>query len=300
MSNKGRTIRSFDGNPSEPTPLPAETPFSLGADSPHRHRYGLVPVWLADSSAVESWWWCTDHPAGEWAKIEDDPDAAYAIPARQDSPDLRDVVFDVDGVISNGQRPNVTVNGESRFVGRPGIRDLFDVLGCLGFRVVVWSAGGAKYAREVCEALNVHGSVREYADKPPYPMTEEEAEINLGRRPVLQIDDDPTERVADWPFMVLPTFAAAPDPGRTGPPSGTGSDPGQPGAQAVTLGVMVVALRHPCSYPGDPCDRHRGDKTYTRCDCCVLRDLAQAHRETVPRPLVTSQRVAPDSPEGEP
>jgi hypothetical protein len=30
--NKGRTIRSFDGNPSEPTPLPAETPFSLPSE----------------------------------------------------------------------------------------------------------------------------------------------------------------------------------------------------------------------------------------------------------------------------
>ena len=53
---------------------------------PHRHLYGLVPVWTKDGSAIESWWWCTDHPAGEWAKIEDEPDRpALPVPALSDA-----------------------------------------------------------------------------------------------------------------------------------------------------------------------------------------------------------------------
>lgn len=48
-------------------------------DPPHIHRYRLIPCWNT-SGEVDSWWWCTEHRAGEWVKIEDDPDAAYAIP----------------------------------------------------------------------------------------------------------------------------------------------------------------------------------------------------------------------------
>ena len=46
-----------------------------------------MPVWRGDGSEVESWWWCTDHPVGEWVKIEDDPDAAEAIPKAEAAPD---------------------------------------------------------------------------------------------------------------------------------------------------------------------------------------------------------------------
>jgi hypothetical protein len=48
-------------------------------DVEHRHRYGFIPVWNADRTAVESWWWCTDHPAGEWVHIESDPDYLAAL-----------------------------------------------------------------------------------------------------------------------------------------------------------------------------------------------------------------------------
>jgi hypothetical protein len=125
-----------------------------------------------------------------------------------ETPERLDIVFDVDGVISNGQHPNMTVNGRRTIVGRPGMQELFDTLAELGYHIVVWSAGGAKYARQVCEALNLHGSVAYYADKPPYPPMIEEVEISLGRLPRLQIDDDPTERVGDWPFMAWPSFRA--------------------------------------------------------------------------------------------
>ena len=35
-----------------------------------------------------------------------------------------------------------------------------------------------------------------------YPMQEDAALAILGERPALQIDDDATERVADWPFAI--------------------------------------------------------------------------------------------------
>ena len=54
---------------------PVRAEAEAGTLEPHRHRYALVPVWTKDGSAIDSWWWCTDHPTGEWAKIEDEPDA---------------------------------------------------------------------------------------------------------------------------------------------------------------------------------------------------------------------------------
>ena len=54
----------------------------------HRHRYGLIPVWTKDGSAIESWWWCTDHPKGEWAKIEDEPDAPSLAPSLDEGLDI--------------------------------------------------------------------------------------------------------------------------------------------------------------------------------------------------------------------
>jgi hypothetical protein len=45
-------------------------------DEPHVHRYRRIPVWKADGTAIDSWWWCTDHEPGRWVRIEDDPDAA--------------------------------------------------------------------------------------------------------------------------------------------------------------------------------------------------------------------------------
>lgn len=42
----------------------------------HVHKYGYMPVWKDDGSAVESWWWCSSHDPGAWAKIEDDPEYA--------------------------------------------------------------------------------------------------------------------------------------------------------------------------------------------------------------------------------
>jgi hypothetical protein len=64
-------VRRQDAAGRDPEPV-------ASADAAHIHRYGLVPVWKADGSEVESWWWCTDHPRGEWVRIEDDEAAREA------------------------------------------------------------------------------------------------------------------------------------------------------------------------------------------------------------------------------
>jgi NLI interacting factor-like phosphatase len=109
------------------------------------------------------------------------------------------VLFDVDGTLSDGRIWR-------KATARPGVRDLLDTLAMLGFQLVVWSSGGEEYARRVAEALGLHGAVWRYAAKPSYPMNEEAALAAIGRRPALQVDDDHTERVADWPFMEWPRF----------------------------------------------------------------------------------------------
>lgn len=114
----------------------------------------------------------------------------------------RRVVFDVDGVISNGAPAGPSC------VGRPGMQFMFDVLTALGFEVHLWSAGGADHARTVAEQFTLHGSVRGYHDKPDLPMTEAAAEERLGFVPVLTIDDEPTERVGAWPFFLIDGFFA--------------------------------------------------------------------------------------------
>ena len=77
-------LRAARTPPAEEKPMTTREP--RAAPHRHRHRYGLVPVWRGDGSEVESWWWCTDHPVGEWVKIEDDPDAAEAIPKVEAAP----------------------------------------------------------------------------------------------------------------------------------------------------------------------------------------------------------------------
>lgn len=112
------------------------------------------------------------------------------------------VVLDVDGTITNGRIA-------SRARPRPGIGLLFLVLRALDFEVVAWSAGGMAHARSSCAhvGLPVHRAMA----KPPYPITEAAAIAALGRRPVLQVDDDPAERVADWPFLHLRSYLAVDD-----------------------------------------------------------------------------------------
>lgn len=106
------------------------------------------------------------------------------------------VLLDVDGVVACGR-------SVPRCRPRPGIRDLVDVLTCLGHEVVLWSGGGAEHAEEVAQAVGIHGAVRRFYSKPRYPMTEEAALATVGERPALQVDDDPCERVGDWPFFLI-------------------------------------------------------------------------------------------------
>lgn len=104
------------------------------------------------------------------------------------------VLLDVDGIV-NLVGPGAPI--------RPGLVLLCDMLTCLGYELRLWSAGGAAHARSEAERAGIHGSVTAYFDKAEYPMSEQAALAILGRRPALQVDDDPTERVADWPFMLL-------------------------------------------------------------------------------------------------
>jgi hypothetical protein len=88
----------------------------------------------------------------------------------------------------------------------PGIQQLCDVLGCLGYELRVWSAGGAEYALAAAHKAGIYGACRQFFDKPEYPQTLETARQALGltgQRVVLQIDDDPGERVPTWPFYVV-------------------------------------------------------------------------------------------------
>lgn len=111
------------------------------------------------------------------------------------------VLLDVDGVVL-----------DARGDPMPGIGFALDLLACLGFEVVLWSAGGPAYAEAAGQRTGHHGAISGYRGKPTYPPTEEEALRFVRRRPVLQVDDDPTERVADWQFMVpaLRSTPAAP------------------------------------------------------------------------------------------
>ena len=49
---------------------------------------------------------------------------------------------------------------------RKHIVALYHILKKLGCHITVWSAGGERWAREVCEKCNIHP--HEICDKPPY------------------------------------------------------------------------------------------------------------------------------------
>lgn len=84
----------------------------------------------------------------------------------------------------------------------PGIQRLLGTLQLLGFEIRIWSAGGAERAQHVAASLGIPEA--KCYSKPEYPIQPEAALALLGDVPALQMDDDPTERVADWPFMVTP------------------------------------------------------------------------------------------------
>ncbi len=101
-------------------------------------------------------------------------------------------VLDVDLTIYDGfARPPRLIDGS---------KILLQTLSTLG-EVRLWSAGGESHAREVAQRFELADMISDYHDKPPYPPTEESAIRILGRKAALQIDDDVSERVADWPFV---------------------------------------------------------------------------------------------------
>ena len=102
------------------------------------------------------------------------------------------VLMDVDGCV-NLIEPGLPI--------RPGILLLADTLACLGFEIVLWSAGGADHARNEAQRAGIHGSVLRYFDKLDYDDKDPQHVIDLiGSAPVLQIDDDWAERIGTWAF----------------------------------------------------------------------------------------------------
>lgn len=75
-------------------------------------------------------------------------------------------------------------------------------LAALGFEIVVWSGRGETVALRVALSFGLPTSTRCFA-KPDYPISLDAALALLGGAPVLQLDDDPTERVGDWPFLLI-------------------------------------------------------------------------------------------------
>jgi len=119
--------------------------------------------------------------------------------------------------MSRGERPlfiidvdwTITDCGEPRRI-RPGMRQLLGVLSVAG-EVHAWSAGGQAHVREVIDEFKLGEYIVAAHDKPPYPPREEEALAILGRKPMLQLDDDLSEQIADWPFIALNSFTPESD-----------------------------------------------------------------------------------------
>ena len=102
----------------------------------------------------------------------------------------RYVLLDVDGVcLDYEQRP------------MPGIRTLVEAFRALGYGIVLWSSGGADYCRKAATACGI--TIDACHAKPAYPIQERAALKLLGRPPALQIDDDPSEAVPGWMFLLV-------------------------------------------------------------------------------------------------
>ena len=106
------------------------------------------------------------------------------------------LLLDVDGVVTLIE-PGAPM--------RPGIDLLCQAFVALGGSVVLWSGPGAEHAEEVATRVGIDKYVTKYLAKPDYPITEEAALLALQDIPVLQVDDDATERVGNWPFLHLPS-----------------------------------------------------------------------------------------------
>lgn len=112
------------------------------------------------------------------------------------------LLLDVDGVI-NLIEPGAPI--------RPGIEFLCQVFTALGGIIILWSGPGPEHARAEAERAGITSYVTKYLAKPDYPIAEDAALVAVGAVPVLQVDDDITERVGNWPFLHLPVDPDNPD-----------------------------------------------------------------------------------------
>jgi hypothetical protein len=109
------------------------------------------------------------------------------------SPEKPLVVVDVDLTILDcyANPPRLMPGAETLLASLAGLAE-----------VHLWSAGGEGHCREVANAYDLTNLISGYHNKPrTYPPQEEEALRILGRAAALQIDDDPGERVGNWPFV---------------------------------------------------------------------------------------------------
>ena len=100
------------------------------------------------------------------------------------------VLFDVDGTLL---RRDGSI--------RPGAALVIRTLMALDYSVHFWSGQGEHHARMVANSIGLGLPHIPCHTKPPYPMAEHTALRIIGERPVLQIDDQRSDRIADWPFM---------------------------------------------------------------------------------------------------
>lgn len=112
------------------------------------------------------------------------------------------LLLDVDGVV-NLIEPDAPI--------RPGIELLCQLFTALGGDIFLWTGPGPEHAQIEAERAGITQYITKYLGKPDYPMTEEAALATVGAIPVLQVDDDITERVANWPFLHLPVDPDNPD-----------------------------------------------------------------------------------------
>ena len=112
------------------------------------------------------------------------------------------VLVDVDGVI-------LDYAGKMRW----GVRNILHGFVEIGYELTLWSGNGEAHAHRTMRRADLPLSSRVFA-KPDYPIQLDAALELLGSVPVLQLDDDPTERVADWPFIHIPCDYGT-MPGRT-------------------------------------------------------------------------------------
>lgn len=108
------------------------------------------------------------------------------------------ILMDVDGTVSCGR-------SAPRCRARPGMGVTIELLDALGYELAMWSAGGAQHAWAVAQHCGYAEHVHRFYGKPDGPMSPENALCVIGEtvRPVLQVDDELTERVGDWPFFLI-------------------------------------------------------------------------------------------------